>query len=190
MPTISEEELEAIQLNNERLREEIAQTKSSIEEHSGDRTREVRAAELMAEGLRLEAELASVKRQEEVIGNPESVASVVEASANAFERAKLQLENPQGLVDTNVENQPEGTTGETFAVEGGIVTTDSNGLTTVVAPDAAEEVQKPVETDKAKDKPSVPVAQTTTPGSTPGTTPPPPPTGAGDTSTGPNGGTN
>lgn len=136
MPAVSEEELQKLLEDNEKLREQIASAGTKAAENGAAREREYKALQLVAENTRLEAELQAAKARATVANSKDGAASVLDAAKANLETAQAQGEALAGVpVDTNAENQPKNTTGATVAVKDGVVTTSPDGVTVVVAPD-------------------------------------------------------
>jgi hypothetical protein len=137
MPAVSEEELQQLRQDNEKLREKIASAATKQADNDSARQREYEALQLVAENTRLEAELNAATERAKVDNSRSGAANVLEAAQAQLEAAQAQGEQLAGVpVDTNAENQPKNTTGATVAVEGAKVETSPEGITTVVVPDA------------------------------------------------------
>lgn len=116
MPAVSEEELQELREQNEKLRNKIVGANSKKAENEAARNREYEATLLVAEQTRLEAELRRAEEASKVNSSKEGAASVLEAAQRQLEQAEKVAEAPAGPVDTNVENPPKNTTGATVAV--------------------------------------------------------------------------
>lgn len=137
MPAVSEEELEQLRSDNQKLRDQIAREETKVAENDADRQREYEATQLVAENARLEAQLASAKARSKVGASREGAASVMDAAADQLAAAQAALENPQGVpVDVNdPENMKKKDTGAVAAVEDGKVEVAPDGTATVTVPD-------------------------------------------------------
>lgn len=137
MPAVSEEELEQLRSDNEKLRNQIVSAETKVAENDAARQREYEAAQLVAENTRLEAQLASAKARSTVTASREGAANVMDAAADQLAAAQAALENPQGVpVDVNdPDNMKKKDTGAVAAVEGGKVEVAPDGTATVAAPD-------------------------------------------------------
>lgn len=138
MPAVSEEELEQLRSDNEKLRGQIVTAETKTAENDAARQREYEAAQLVAENTRLEAQLASAKARSTVTASREGVASVMDAAADQLAAAQAALENPQGVpVDVNdPDNMKKKDTGATVAVEDGKVEVAPDGTATVAKPES------------------------------------------------------
>lgn len=139
MPAVSEEELEQLRSDNEKLRGQIVTAETKTAENDAARQREYEAAQLVAENTRLEAQLASAKARSTVTASREGVASVMDAAADQLAAAQAALENPQGVpVDVNdPDNMKKKDTGATKAVEDGKVEVAPDGTATVTKPESS-----------------------------------------------------
>jgi hypothetical protein len=137
MPAVSEEELEQLRSDNEKLRNQIASAETKVAENDADRQREYEATQLLAENARLEAQLASAKARSLVANSRGGAATVMDAAADQLAAAQAALENPQGVpVDVNdPDNLKKKDTGASVAVEDGKVEVAPDGTATVTAPD-------------------------------------------------------
>lgn len=115
MPAVSDEELEQLREENQKLRERIATAQTKKAENDADRQLEYEALQLAAENKRLEAELAAAEFGAKASTSQEGAANVLDAAAKQLEDAVLQSSQTPGPVDTNAENQPKDTTGATVA---------------------------------------------------------------------------
>lgn len=118
MPAVSEEELQQLRERNESLREQIQNASFQSAQNELDRQREYEAIQLRTENVRLEAELESAMRRADPEASEASSENILASAMERLKAAEAQAEQPAGVpVDTNAENQPEGTTGATVAVE-------------------------------------------------------------------------
>ena len=133
MPAVSEEELEQLRSDNEKLRNQIASAETKVAENDAARQREYEATQLVAENTRLEAQLASAKARSTVTASREGAANVMQAAEDQVAQAQAALENPQGVpVDVNdPDNMKKNDTGASKAVEDGKVEVAPNGIATV-----------------------------------------------------------
>lgn len=130
MPT--EAELEKIRQRNETLREQIAREQSKKAENLSEAARDLEEAQLLAEQASLEAQLASAKENAKVGVARSGNSDAMESARLRADAAAAALENPQGVVDTNAEDQPTGTTGKVKAVKDGVIEFGPDGSVTAV----------------------------------------------------------
>lgn len=116
----TDEDLQKIRDDNDRLRTKIAESKAQKRERETQAAREIEYAQLLAENTRLEAELASAAEAAKVGTVKAGTESLMANLKENLEVAVAQGEGAAaGPVDTNAENQPKNTTGATVAVNEG-----------------------------------------------------------------------
>lgn len=135
MTAVSEEELNELRSENEKLREQIAKEEAKEAENNANRQREYEARQLAAENARLEAQLASAKARSKVGVSREGAQGLMESAEDQFAAAQAALENPQGVpVDVNdPENIKKKDTGTVASVQDGKVKIKSDGTATVTS---------------------------------------------------------
>jgi hypothetical protein len=95
-PAVSEEDLQALQADNEKLRERLEKAHAKRGEQEAAREREYNATMLAAENLRLQAAVEAAEDAAKV-GSTKSGVATVQGSAEAqLAQAKAVLEAPTG----------------------------------------------------------------------------------------------
>lgn len=146
----SDEDLQSLQQENEDLRQKIAEAASQQAENEAARLREMEALQLQAENTRLKAQLARAEYNSSPETSEASAASVIDQAKASLENAQAVADQPLGPVDTNAEDQPEGTTGAVEAVEDGVVRTLPDGTSKVMTADEASAYDADVEAAEAE----------------------------------------
>lgn len=117
MAVPTEEDLQKIRDDNERLRQQIAAEQQKKAERENEAARSLAYAELATENARLEAQLASAKEAAKVATVKAGTDALMTTLKENLETVVAQGEAATGPVDTNAENQPKNTTGATVAVD-------------------------------------------------------------------------
>lgn len=115
MASLTDEDLEKIREDNDKLRSKIADAESQRAEREADAAREIQYAQLQVENIRLQADLVNVKELAKVGTVKAGVAILQESVKEELKTAIAVAEAPVGAVDTNAENPPKNTTGATVA---------------------------------------------------------------------------
>lgn len=142
MPAVSQEELDKLRSDNEKLRDQVAREEAKAAENDADRQREYEATQLLVENARLEGQLASAQQKSKVGASREGASNLMEAAADQLAAAQAALENPQGVpVDVN---DPENLkTYKAPKVEEGKIDTGSVPQEQVVVPaDVTAKIEK------------------------------------------------
>lgn len=105
----TQEELDQLEQENEALRDKIANANSTRATREAEASRAIRGAELYAENVRLQAELAAATEASKVGAVKEGAAGPLAAVAEQVKQAEALAERPVGPVDTNAENPPKDT---------------------------------------------------------------------------------
>ena len=113
----TDEDLQKIREDNERLRTKIANANAQRRDREQQAAREIEFAQLATENQRLEAELASAEAAAKVAAVKSGTEDLMVTLKTNLETSVAQGEAAgAGPVDTNAENQPKGTTGAVVAV--------------------------------------------------------------------------
>lgn len=109
MPAVSEEELQKLRDDNEKLRKKIATTSVKQAENESVRNQEIEAMQLQGENARLQAQLAQAEEAAKVSTSKEGAANILEAAQLQLRQAQAVAKQPAGPVDTNVVAESEET---------------------------------------------------------------------------------
>lgn len=101
MTDISEEDLEKVREENEKLRSQIAAENSKASENEAARLREHQALQLAAENERLHAELDRARAQSKVGASKEAASAPLQAAKEQLQAAQALANQPVGPVDPN-----------------------------------------------------------------------------------------
>lgn len=118
---ITEEQLDDRRTRLAELHQEIAEQEAERARQLAAANNEVVAAQLDTEIVKLESRLAQAKAETKAAAETSTVGPLAAAKAEMDRAQVLADAPPAALVDTNAENQPEGTTGATVAEEVGSV---------------------------------------------------------------------
>lgn len=102
-PGVSDEDLQKLQADNEKLREQLASAGAKRSEQEAARQREYEATALQAENVRLQAAVNSAKEAAKVSTTKEGVAVVQDAVDAQLEQAKAVLEAPPREVEPDLQ---------------------------------------------------------------------------------------
>lgn len=104
MPGVSEEELEQLRKDNEKLREQLDGSLAKQAENEAARLREYEAKQLQAENVRLQADVNRAKAASLVGASKDGTAQLMANADAELAAAQARLEAPVGPVDTNADN--------------------------------------------------------------------------------------
>jgi hypothetical protein len=93
MPAVSEEDLQKLQDENEKLREKLATAHSKRSEQESAREREYHATMLAAENLRLQAQVEAAENAAKVSTTKSGAAAVQGAAEEQLAQAKAVLDS-------------------------------------------------------------------------------------------------
>lgn len=103
----TQDDLEALRQKNQELREQIAEANSRQATAAANNEREVEMGQLLAEQVRLEAELAQANAAADAVELREGSENIMESIKSQLENATLVASQPVGPVDTNANRKSD-----------------------------------------------------------------------------------
>jgi len=100
----TEEDLQGLQDSNSELRKKIAEANSRTASAAQVTERNLQAAQLVTEQVRLEAELEKAESVADAIETGEGSKELMDSIKSQLESATLVAQQPSGPVDTNVKS--------------------------------------------------------------------------------------